>query len=171
MVAVHGVSGSLIAGPMKSATLEFLDHRTQRVAEQIFGVFQRSYQVEADLIGITRFPPLRRNVTSIQESDTIFLGHKRDDRLLSTLEYAQHGATLNIASLVVLPEHFRCGLASELLRRLFGEARWSAVSVDTAAVNLPALSLYRKFGFSEVRRWRTVDGIEKLRLTRRKATI
>ncbi len=155
---------------MGRTMIELLDHYSESVAIQIYSVFQLSYKVEASLVGVKDFPPLRRNVSHIQSSSSQFLGQRIGADLAAVVEFMQIGEDLSIESLVVHPRYFRRGLASQLLQSLLAEVRWQIADVETAAANNPALVLYRKFGFSESKRWKTVDGIEKVQLMRRNTT-
>ena len=51
-----------------------LDNSNEEVANQIFTIFQNSYKVEAQLIGVIDFPPLLRNAKDIENSKTQFYG-------------------------------------------------------------------------------------------------
>jgi ribosomal protein S18 acetylase RimI-like enzyme len=144
--------------------IELLDHHAENVASQIHTVFQRSYEVEASLVGVEDFPPLRRSASLIRASKSEFLGEWIEADLASVAEFSQNGDDLSIDSLVVHPRYFRRGLASGLLRSLLTRQDWQSAAVETAAANGPALALYEKFGFTESRRWHTSDGIEKVAL-------
>jgi ribosomal protein S18 acetylase RimI-like enzyme len=144
--------------------IELLDHQSEAVVRQIYDVFQLSYEIEAGLVGSPDFPPLRRRASHIQSSKSQFLGELIGTDLVSVVEFSKDGDELSIDSLVVHPQYFRRGLASQLLRALLKRELWQSANVETAAANSPALDLYRKFGFSESKRWLTADGIEKVRL-------
>jgi ribosomal protein S18 acetylase RimI-like enzyme len=144
--------------------IELLDHHSESVASEIYGVFQLSYEVEASLVGVEDFPPLRRSALHIRSSKSQFLGERIGADLASVVEFSQSGDDLSIDSLVVHPKYFRRGLASGLLRSLLTRQHWQSADVETAAANGPALALYEKFGFTESRRWHTSDRIEKVEL-------
>ena len=144
--------------------IEVLEHSSHEVALQIHAVFQQSYRTEAELIGIQNFPPLLRAAEQIQNAGREFLGLRIDSELTAIVEYKLDGAQLSIDSLVVHPSFFRRGLASQLLRSLLDENEWQNADVETAVANRPAISLYRKFGFSKFKRWKTAEGIEKVQL-------
>jgi ribosomal protein S18 acetylase RimI-like enzyme len=148
--------------------IELLDHNSESVAIQIYDVFQLSYKVEASLVGVEDFPPLRRSASDIQSSSSQFLGKRIGLNLAAVVEYAHSGKYLSIDSLVVHPHYFRRGLASQILQSLLDKIQWQTACVETAAANNPALVLYQKFGFSESKRWDTADGIEKVQLIRKK---
>lgn len=146
------------------AMIELLDHSSENVATQIYDVFQLSYKVEAKLVGAKDFPPLRRNASHIRSSGSKFLGQRIGVDLAAVVEFTQNGEVLCIDSLVVRPQYFRRGIASQLLRSLLAKVNWKIANVETAAANKPALLLYQKFGFSESKRWNTTDGIKKVQL-------
>jgi len=154
----------VVGRSMGGAMIELLDHYSESVAIQIYDVFQLSYEVEASLVGVKDFPPLRRNASHIQSSSSQFLGQRIGVDLAAVVEFTQTGEELSIDSLVVHPQYFRRGLASQLLQSLLAKVHWQNANVETAAANNPALVLYKKFGFSESKRWKTADGIEKVRL-------
>jgi len=144
--------------------IELLEHRSEVLARRIHEVFQLSYQVEADLVGSSDFPPLQRSMSHIQSSKSQFLGEWIGDDLVSVVEFSCTEDTLSIDSLVVHPEYFRRGLGSRIFETLLNREHWQHADVETAAANGPALDLYGKFGFIEAERWLTDDGIEKVRL-------
>jgi ribosomal protein S18 acetylase RimI-like enzyme len=146
--------------------IELLEHSSQNVANQIYHVFQLSYKVEASLVGVEDFPPLRRSASDIQSSNSQFLGQRIRGHLAAVVEYSRGGMDVSIDSLVIHPKFFRRGLASQLLQSLLAKDQWQNACVETAAVNFPALALYRKFGFSESKRWTTAEGIDKVQLMR-----
>ena len=145
--------------------IKILDSKTEVVAEQIYGLFQRSYQEEAQLIGVEFFPPLHRTKEQIQAASTAFLGSWLESDLAAVVEFSYEATHLNIDSLVVEPQYFRRGLATQLLTKLLGMLDWQTAEVETASANQPAIALYRRLGFTELRKWRTRDGIEKIQLT------
>lgn len=147
---------------------ELLDHYSENVANEIYDVCQLSYKVEAGLVGVENFPPLRRTQSQIQSSSSQFLGRRVGVDLAAVVEFTQGGDELSIDSLVVHPQFFRRGLASQLLQSLLVKVHWQTAAVETAAANQPALTLYQKLGFTESKRWKIADGIEKVQLMRRR---
>ncbi len=66
----------------------------------------------------------------------------------------EEGSVLSIASIAVHPDFRRRGIGSALLRDIFSNARRNFPSakqleLQVAVENLPARSLYSKFGFEE----------------------
>jgi ribosomal protein S18 acetylase RimI-like enzyme len=150
--------------------IELLDHYSESVASQIYDIFQLSYKVEASLVRVKDFPPLRRNMSDIQSSSSRFLGQQIGLDLAAVVEITQIEEALSIDSLVLHPQYFRRGLGSQLLQSLLAKVHWQIAYVETAAANNPALVLYQKIGFSESKRWKTADGIEKVQLMCRNTT-
>ena len=151
----------------EQAGIEKLDHRADAIAAKMVTVFQRSYRIEGDLIGMDDFPPLRRTAADLQASDAMFFGAWCEGELAAAIEVTlEPEEELSIHSLVVDPAFFRRGLAGRLLCFVCDRLTWKTAVVDTAIVNEPAIALYRKYGFSEVKRWTPQHGIPKILLRR-----
>lgn len=145
-----------------------LDNANEAVAKQIYTTFQRSYKIEAELIGTQNFPPLSRTVNDIHNSQTLFYGFYDDTQLAGVIELVIINERLEINSLTVDPKHFRKGIADKLIRYAltnFIETASTAI-VETAVVNEPAIKLYKKHDFVEFKRWTPEHGIEKLAMLR-----
>jgi ribosomal protein S18 acetylase RimI-like enzyme len=140
---------------------------TREVAAAVHRVMQEAYGVEADLLGVADFVPLRRTQADIAAAPSTFLGAFLEGKLaaVAEVEGAPDGP-VHVASLVVLPAYFRRGLATCLLRSVIASWGSGPLTVSTGERNAPALSLYAGFGFRESRRWRTADGISMVTLSR-----
>lgn len=55
--------------------IERLQNRKEEVAKSIHSIFQLSYAVEAKLLNLKYFPPLKRPIESYHKSSTIFYGY------------------------------------------------------------------------------------------------
>jgi GNAT superfamily N-acetyltransferase len=141
-----------------------LDHRKTLVSEAIFRLFQRSYKVEAKLLGMTDFPPLRRTAQHIKSSNTCFVAYSNGETLTALIEIELVQGQLDINSLVVDPEQFRKGYGMQLLHHVLSTLDWTKAVVETAQANLPAIALYEKFGFTFSRKWQTEEAIDKVQL-------
>lgn len=152
---------------MDAPRLAPLDHRLPAVAAEIRRVMVAGYRVEAALLGVEDFVPLRRTAAAIAAAPARFLGAFVPDRLaaVAEIETAPVGPT-NIASLVVHPEHFRKGLGTALVREVVATHGGGEITVSTGIRNQPALLLYARLGFRDHRRWRTDDGIPMITLIR-----
>lgn len=130
-------------------------------AEKIYALFQVSYRIEAALLGVSDFPPLRRTTSDFQNSNTQFFGLWQDDVLAAAVEIDQHKNTLDICSLVVHPKYFRQGIANKLLLFLENYDNSETLIVETGWANVPAIALYEKFGFQKTREYISKGGIKK----------
>lgn len=105
---------------------------------------QQAYRVEADLIGATFFPPLLQSEATLHEEQPAGYITRLDERLVGALTV--EGET--ITRLLVSPDSFRQGIATQLIRHTLEHQALRIVS--TAALNEPAIALYRQFGFRPV---------------------
>jgi ribosomal protein S18 acetylase RimI-like enzyme len=135
------------------------------VAIQIHAVMQAAYTLEADRIGFAEFPPLRESLEELRQSSDSFLVFQQSGRIIGGLSFRRRTDTVAITRLVVSPEHLRQGIAiallSELECRLF---RITRLTVSTAATNTPAISLYKRFGFTTASASTSAEGIPLLHL-------
>lgn len=154
--------------------IQLLNNSASEVSLQIYRVFQSSYKIEADLIGVENFPPLSRTVEHIQASTTEFYGFIIEGELAGVIEITlNEGAvesiaeiTLEIDSLTVSPLYFKQGIASRLIEFVLQNKTFEYAIVETAAVNQPAIKLYEKHGFKVFKQFTPVHGIEKVALKR-----
>lgn len=137
------------------------------MSKHIWQVFQRSYQIEADLIGVKEFPPLKRTIVDLQSSSNDFYGYFKKEVLTAVIEIDQKEEELEICSLVVDPNYFRQGIAGQLIDFVLKTFNPKRSTVETALVNIPAISLYKSKGFVEESYWMTSFQIEKIKLNRR----
>ena len=141
-----------------------LDHTQPQTSEEIYHLFQASYQIEADMVGAKVFPPLQRSAGQIANSTTKFYGWLEGKDLAGAVELAVEEDELHINSLVVAPNHFRKGIGRRLLEFSFKNHSEPRALVETAAVNQPAIALYERMGFKIELTYMTEVGIEKVRL-------
>jgi ribosomal protein S18 acetylase RimI-like enzyme len=147
-------------------SVEKLDHTSPEVAETIWQLFQLAYRVEADLLGVSSFPPLKRSRESIGNSDAEFLGVWEGKVVIAAIEISRLEDTMLIDSLVVNPEYFRQGLAKALFKQVLKNKPGEEIRVYTADKNLHALSLYKKLGFVESGNLGSTDSIDRIELKR-----
>ncbi|ALQ08375.1 GNAT family N-acetyltransferase [Pseudoalteromonas fuliginea] len=142
-----------------------LNNKNNDTANKIFAVFQKSYAIEAKLIGAHNFPPLARNIKGIKKSETTFYGYSENECLAAVIEVDTNNECLDICSLTVDPNHFKKGIASKLISYVLAMSDLSHAIVETAVANTPAINLYKKHGFVEFKRWTPSHGIEKLAMS------
>ncbi|BDX06335.1 GNAT family N-acetyltransferase [Planctobacterium marinum] len=139
-----------------------LDNSSVKVAEQIYRVFQNAYKVEAGIIGVSDFPPLKRTIEHITMSDTCFTGFLENDILAAVVETQLANEVLHIHSLTVAAEFFGRGIGKRLMHYVLQQEGYERAHVETALLNVPAINLYKKLGFAEIKRWIPSHGIEKI---------
>jgi ribosomal protein S18 acetylase RimI-like enzyme len=138
-------------------------------AEEIHGVMQASYRVEAGLLGVEDFPPLRRRVEEIAMAGTSFFGARSGGVLAAVAELEPtSGDSAHVNAFVVHPAFFRRGIGRALLRRLQAEPRRGRLTVSTAAANRPAIALYTSLGFQLEREWAKPFGLAMVTLAWRR---
>jgi len=140
-------------------TIKILDHRDAAIAACIWAVFQDSYGVEARLLGLDSFPPLERSRTAIQSSGSVFWCYERHGHPEGLVEVEEELNVITICSLAVRPEVCRQGIASALIVHVLQLAHGKRVAVQTAKLNIPAICLYKKFGFTEKQTWTSPEGV------------
>ncbi|MBE0357497.1 hypothetical protein PPHE_b0821 [Pseudoalteromonas phenolica O-BC30] len=158
----------------KKMMIQQLNNSVSKVSQQIYQVFQSSYKIEADLVGVESFPPLSRTVENIQASTTQFYGFIVEGELAGVIEISLNEesadniakTTLEIDSLTVSPLYFKQGIASRLIEFVLQNKPFEYAIVETAALNQPAVRLYEKHGFRVFKQFTPPHGIKKVALQR-----
>jgi len=140
-----------------------INHAKRDYAQKIYTLFQASYLVEAKLLEVDYFPPLKRSVHDIMQSDTEFYGFWKADEVAGLIEIKQELDCTDIHSLVVHPNYFRQNLGSQLVSFVLKSVDSSTFTVETGLKNIPAIKLYEKLGFEEVGQWDLTSGIRKVK--------
>lgn len=128
----------------------------------IHTVFQLSYAIEAKLLNVNDFPPLRRPMESYLNSTNTFFGYFVNGELAGVIEVEHTYKHVDINSLVVHPLFFRQGIGRKLLEFTFKEYQNTSFIVETGIQNHPAVELYKKVGFKEIKQWNTDFGVRKV---------
>ena len=153
--------------PKAASKIIQLQYQIHRVAVDISHLMQNSYAVEALLLNVEDFPPLRRTALDIQNSGSIFYGCMFAAELVAAIEITCEQQVLEIHSLVVSPDYFRQGLAGRLLDFVFKKYAWQSATVETGRDNIPAIQLYQNHGFKITRNWQTESKIMKVELQKK----
>jgi len=132
-------------------------------AKEIYFVFQESYRVEAQLLGATDFPPLKRPLENFVTSETEFYGYMKEGNLAGVVEVESSPGLVDVNSLVVNPRYFRQGVGRALMEYVLESFDPDLFVVETGLENGPATALYKKLGFQEVSQWDTEFGIRKVK--------
>jgi len=144
-----------------------LQNANLAIATKIRSVFQVSYAVEAEILKAVDFPPLKRNLESFLSSSNTFYGYLTDEELVAVAEIDDTNKAIHIQSLVVDPAFFRQGIASKLVEFVLNSYDSKLFTVETGLENKPAIALYKKFNFKEVKQWDTDHGVRKIRFERK----
>jgi GNAT superfamily N-acetyltransferase len=136
-------------------------------AERLLALQRSAYAREAALIGFDGIPPLREALPELLAAGHAWLGRFAGALLVGALAWEQHEGEVEVARLVVDPDHARRGHGAALLDALDALHPGAPMTVMTGRANDPALALYRSRGFAATGEKREVaPGVEILRLRR-----
>ena len=152
---------------MKSPTIERIEKRDAQIASQLKRLSDAAYRLEADLLGLDDFPPLHRTHGDFEDSGTVFFCCRVGTELVGAAEAeVLADGEVNIASLIVTPDHARKGIGRLLVDRILSEYTGSRIVVTPAGGNSPAIALYEKLGFRIVGARDSREGIPLVMLER-----
>jgi len=144
-----------------------INNKETKIAEEIRAIFQVSYAVEADILKAVDFPPLKRTVSQFVNSHSEFYAFSIIKNIVGIIEIDSHDDLTHIQSLVVDPKHFRKGIGRKLVQFTLDTYRSKLFTVETGIDNQPAIKLYKRLGFQEIKQWDTNHGIRKIRFEKR----
>ena len=133
------------------------------ISYKIHNLFQLSYKKEADILKVKKIPPLNRSVDDILNSENYFFAYFLKDDFLGIIEL-DDSKNVHIQSLVVNPDFFRKGIASQLIDFVLIRYNKRTFTVETALGNYPAVKLYKSYGFRELDTYHAEFNIIKIRL-------
>jgi ribosomal protein S18 acetylase RimI-like enzyme len=137
-----------------------LDLSDEAVARSVLALQRESYAVEATLIADDRIPMLTETLEELRAAGLEWLGTFDEDGLTGAVSWKiVVDDTIDIHRLVVAPRAFRRGVATALLDGLDTLFPGRRVLVSTGATNTPAVTLYRRRGFSIVREREVIPGL------------
>lgn len=135
-----------------------MDHQNKEIAKEIQQIQQAAYRVEAELIGFDGIPQLYESFAEIQNSTETFTGYS-EGSLQGVISYQVKEGIVDIHRLVVSPMHFRKGIGKKLVGYLLEHYEGYGLTVSTGTANIPAITLYKAFGFQEQRLIEVAPGI------------
>ena len=144
-----------------------MNNKDEELSCQIREVFQASYRIEAELLGVIDFPPLKRKMIDFINSDTEFYGSWIDGKIVAIVEVKPSDKHTDIHSLVVHPEHFRQGHGKRLIQFVLKTLDSEVYTVETGLKNEPAIKLYTELGFVEQEQWDTDFGVRKVKFIKK----
>lgn len=122
-----------------------------------------AYRVEADLIGFDGIPPLHETAEQVCASSETFWGCRLEGRLAGVIAFErieQPEAEVEISRLIVHPDFFRRGIGSRLLEVVLARHPEAVrFTVSTGEKNIPAVSLYERYGFQTDGRREVAPGV------------
>lgn len=129
-----------------------LNLRETETAKNVLELQMDSYKVEAEIIGFYEIPPLKDTINSLKECDEIFYGYYIKDTLAGVISYKVIDNILDIHRVAVHPQFFKMGIAGKLINFVEGlESNVNKIVVCTAKKNLPAINLYLKNGYKDIK--------------------
>ncbi|WP_459502328.1 GNAT family N-acetyltransferase [Bacillus sp. C1] len=130
------------------------------VASAVLALQIPAYEIEAKYINSTAIPRLYDTAEDIQTCNETFYGYFFENNLVGFLSFVNEGSLVDIHRLVVSPNYFHKGIATKLLFHVFHLfPNTIQYTVQTGKANTPALSLYKKHGFIEIRDIVLPDGL------------
>jgi ribosomal protein S18 acetylase RimI-like enzyme len=130
--------------------IQILDNKNPQMAENILALQKASYQIEADLIGFPKLPPMLENLEDIINSQETYDGYFAEGVLAGILSYIIEGDVLDIYKVAVHPDFFKRGIARQLLQEIQQTEGIASITVSTGLKNIPAVNLYTSMGFCKV---------------------
>lgn len=125
-----------------------IDFQDYEIIKDLFALQRISYLIEAKLIDYYDIPPLKETFEELLECEETFLGYFEDDELIGAVSFILEGEELTICRMIVHPNHFRKGIAQQLLRVVEKEHPYMpSYKVSTGKENFPAKNLYLKNGY------------------------
>ena len=129
-------------------------------AKEVLALQRASYQVEAELIDFYDLPPLKERAVDLQKSGELFFGYYDNEELCGVISIKNFHKWLDIHRLMVHPNHFRKGIAQQLLA--FLETKYEEIEtiiVATGSKNTPAINFYLRNGFTIRGDVKVIDGL------------
>ncbi|OAB40966.1 GNAT family N-acetyltransferase [Paenibacillus glacialis] len=125
-----------------------LDH--EDTVHQIWRLQQVAYRLEAERIGFSDIPPLLDTYETLSQCGERFFGEVDEDGELqgAIAIISETAGTMTITRMMVQPACFRKGIAGRLIQHVLDyHVDTPLFIVSTGTRNVPAFTLYLKFGF------------------------
>ena len=145
-----------------------INNKKKEIAKEIRTIFQVSYAVEASILKVVDFPPLKRTVSEFLDSNSEFYAYYLIKNIAGVIEIENHEDLTHIQSLVVYPKYFRNRIGSKLVQFILDTYKSKIFTVETGLDNHPAIKLYKNFDFQEQYQWDTNHGVRKVKFKLRK---
>ena len=139
-------------------TIIKLDLQDDLILSELWSLQHKAYRLEAEMIGFNEIPPLLETRDMLAGSIEEFYGcfDDNDDLMGAVAVIEESPGKMTVTRMMVNPDHFRKGVAGNLLEFIFGSySGMEQFIVSTGKRNIPAVALYTKHGFIP-------DGIEEV---------
>lgn len=137
-----------------------IDVTNPLTANEVLAVQIPSYTVEAKLINFYDIPALKDSVETLQKCGESFYGYYEQGILVGAISLKVDGGVVDIHRLIVHPEHFRKGIAKQLLNFVMKEIQdIHTIIVSTGSKNSPAVLFYLKNGFMNIGEIQITEGL------------
>lgn len=138
-----------------------LNTNDSTIMTKVWNIQMKSYEVEANLIGVHSFPPLQETVEDYKKDLDHFYGFFEEEELVAVISIQMDSSALLITRLMVDPEHFRKGIATSLINHVSTLFKYhTQLKVSTAKLNRPAVQAYVRNGFVLMEEHVTPESIE-----------
>ncbi|OME77727.1 GNAT family N-acetyltransferase [Paenibacillus sp. FSL A5-0031] len=140
-----------------------IDITDAALAEEVLHIQIPSYRVEAELIDFYEIPPLKDTVDTLRNCGETFYGYYINNELCGAIAIMIENNIIDIHRLIIHPNHFRKGIAKQLLQHIESVGvSGSVIVVSTGSKNAPAVNLYKQSGYVETG---VIEVEERLSLT------
>ncbi|MGO4698032.1 GNAT family N-acetyltransferase [Paenibacillus sp. 2TAB26] len=127
-----------------------IDITDAAIAEEVLRIQIPSYRVEAELIDFYEIPPLKDTVDTLRNCGETFYGYYINNELCGAIAIMIENNIIDIHRLIIHPNHFRKGIAKQLLQHIESDGvSGSVIVVSTGSKNAPAVNLYKQSGYVE----------------------
>lgn len=119
-----------------------------------------AYQVEAEIIGDDRIPPLHETSEELLAQPLTWLAAFDDDGdLIGAVAWEETADEVDLDRLMVAPRAHRRGVGRALVKEVMARAGERRVVVSTGRDNTPARTLYERLGFTLTGEFEPVPGL------------
>lgn len=119
-----------------------------------------AYQVEAEIIGDDRIPPLHETSEELLAQPLTWLAAFDDDGdLVGAVAWEETADEVDLNRLMVAPSAHRRGVGRALVKEVMARAGERRVVVSTGRENTPARTLYERLGFALTGEFEPVPGL------------
>lgn len=119
-----------------------------------------AYQVEAEIIGDDRIPPLHETSEELLAQPLTWLAAFDDDGdLVGAVAWEETADEVDLNRLMVAPRAHRRGVGRALVKEVMARAGERRVVVSTGRDNTPARTLYERLGFTLTGEFEPVPGL------------